>query len=312
LLISLQVEITNFVRLCGESVTGLKISDISSRSEVSYLKHFSPCSVSTLPLTSQVIISLENFMNEAKEWIADFPPLQQPMRFGNKAYRQWHERLQQRITSYLSILLSSFSSGPSSGIVTDTTAAVSSPSSSSSPLSHLSELAAYLSDSFGNERRIDYGTGHETNLVLFFLSLFKLHFLTRDDLPALVLRVFSSYLRTMRELQNIYFLEPAGSHGVWGLDDYHCLIYVWGAFQVCWNLVTTSSHSSLTVHSLSLCLSSRQAGGSRGDHTKECVRSAARDCIRQRIPLSGGHRVSPLLPIPPPTLLPLPSAQSIA
>jgi hypothetical protein len=94
------------------------------------------------------------------------------------------------------------------------------------------DLCAYLSDSFGNERRIDYGTGHETNLAIFFLCLLKLGLVTESDLSSLILRGFTSYIKTMRKLQRTYMLEPAGSHGVWGLDDYHCLIYVWGSCQV--------------------------------------------------------------------------------
>lgn len=103
--------------------------------------------------------------------------------------------------------------------------------------SYVTELSSYLCDAFGNPLRIDYGTGghpsllvqrfsslltincqtntgHETNFAIFGLCLFKLRLMSECDLGSFVLKSFTGYVKVMRKLQSVYFLEPAGSHGV--------------------------------------------------------------------------------------------------
>ncbi|KAL4151832.1 hypothetical protein PRNP1_008769 [Phytophthora ramorum] len=177
-----------FVKHLNESVKGKSIS--------------SDCEVS--PNVQKAV----DLVNEINSWIDEIPPIQQPMRFGNKAFRTFYDRVVERTPVMQENMLAEDLHGA------------------------VVELAAYLDDSFGNRVRIDYGTGHETSFIVWMCCLHKLGFFKQSDFPALVLRLFTTYLALMRRLQKQYMLEPAGSHGVWGLDDYHCLPFYFGSAQL--------------------------------------------------------------------------------
>lgn len=96
----------------------------------------------------------------------------------------------------------------------------------------VTELGIYFQESWGNRKRIDYGSGHELNFLSVLLCMKQLNILTELDYPSVILKAFTKYLLIMRKLQKTYWLEPAGSHGVWGLDDYHFLPFLFGASQL--------------------------------------------------------------------------------
>jgi len=121
-----------------------------------------------------------------------------------------------------------------------------------SPKEHeiITELRCYLHDSFGHPIRLDYGTGHECSFIVFLLSLCKIGCFNwtasggggdggggaKPTSPEVIghasLSLLHAYLNVTRGLQRDYMLEPAGSHGVWGLDDYHCVPFYLGACQM--------------------------------------------------------------------------------
>ena len=160
---------------------------------------------------------LYDFIERIHSMLDEVPPIDQPMRFGNKAFKTWIDNINANIDEDIAAMMQA--GNPN---FTHFKRAV-------------PELKEYLIDSFGSYERIDYGTGHELNFVMFIYCMCKLGIYTIDDYKPLINKVFQRYLTLMRRLQTYYYLEPAGSHGVWGLDDYQHLAFLYGAAQLCNN-----------------------------------------------------------------------------
>ncbi|XP_040013101.1 serine/threonine-protein phosphatase 2A activator isoform X4 [Xiphias gladius] len=156
---------------------------------------------------SETVEKLLDLLGTLDRWINETPPVDQPSRFGNKAYRSWYVKLDQEAEALVSTV-----------IPADKCAAA-------------PEIAVYLKESVGNPTRIDYGTGHEAAFAAFLCCLCKVGALRVDDQLAIVFKVFNRYLSLMRKLQKTYRMEPAGSQGVWGLDDFQFLPFIWGSSQ---------------------------------------------------------------------------------
>ena len=143
------------------------------------------------------------------------PPEKERQRFGNAAFRTWHERMAAVAPEAMATLLP--------GESADGAAIV--------------ELVSYWTTAFGNPQRIDFGTGHEAAFVMWLHAWLELSGDTLDGadarvLEAIGLRIVPAYLRVARKVQTVYCLEPAGSHGVWSLDDYHLLPFLLGSAQL--------------------------------------------------------------------------------
>ncbi|CAI4064325.1 hypothetical protein SKDZ_09G0190 [Saccharomyces kudriavzevii ZP591] len=157
-----------------------------------------------------MVNGLMGVLDKLAQLIDETPPLPGPRRYGNLACREWHYKLDEHLSQWLREML------PAEYHVV------------------VPELQYYLGNSFGSSTRLDYGTGHELSFMatvaaLDLLGVFP-HLRGND-----VFLLFNKYYTIMRRLILTYTLEPAGSHGVWGLDDHFHLVYILGSSQ--WQLL---------------------------------------------------------------------------
>ncbi|KAI4118893.1 MAG: hypothetical protein LQ345_001128 [Seirophora villosa] len=168
---------------------------------------------------SHAVRRLQGLLHRLNAVIDEVPPDPGPRRFGNVAFRQWYEAVEARLPDFLQDSL------PEQVLLF----------SHSSNVSVQAELQSYLLGAFGSAQRLDYGTGHELAFLAFLGCIWKLGGFDvssgGDEERAIVLGLIEPYLQLIRRLIKTYTLEPAGSHGVWGLDDHSFLPYLFGSAQ---------------------------------------------------------------------------------
>ena len=208
---------SNLTSFISSRTHDLILAFVFSLSESVADKSISSVDTSTAhPVIGKILTILDN----VEDAILRNPALDQAgSRFGNPAFR-----------SFLSSISADFSAWHG-GLGLECSASI-------------NEVSAYLEHSFGNYTRIDYGSGHELHFIIWLLCLNRLSLLPETAFSAVTLLIFPRYIKLLRNLQCTYYLEPAGSHGVWGLDDYHFLPFLFGASQLLHHPYITP----LTIH----------------------------------------------------------------
>lgn len=174
---------------------------------------------------SSNVAGINGLLQDISELVDSTPPDPGPRRFGNAAFRKWIALVEKKLESDNSGV-----AGVDKHLPTIVRRLL-----TSNPLAR-AELLHYLIRSFGSPERLDYGTGHELSFAAFLCGIWVLGgFKPGRDEKALVLRCFDAYFKLVRKLVLTFTLEPAGSHGVWGLDDHMFLPYIYGSAQLTTN-----------------------------------------------------------------------------
>ena len=234
---SAKAELLHFVEAMGKSC--------SSHHAPEDIQAFDPAQ--PLQGLSPSMACLHGSLQGMLAWVDEIPPsTTENIRFGNPAFRLWHARLVERSEGILRAILETRDCKDDDVVTVEeaahrglqATKEKTEDNQETPKDASIAQVSCYLHDSFGHATRLDYGTGHESSFLVLLLILSKVKCLGKEEAPSIAtlrattLSIFTQYLKLTRRLQTDYRLEPAGSHGVWGLDDYHCLPFYFGACQL--------------------------------------------------------------------------------
>lgn len=125
---------------------------------------------------------LKDYLEKLNTLLDQVPPVNQPMRFGNKAFVSWIAKVAETVDEDLLEIIS-----------------VGNPAFKN-PKLPIQEIKHYLLESFGNNERVDYGTGHELNFLVFLYCMCKIGVYSVNDYTVLINIIFQRYLELMRRI----------------------------------------------------------------------------------------------------------------
>ena len=123
------------------------------------------------PTTNECLLQFDPLFDKLEEIYNNNPPKKGDARFDDPVFKRFHEELTNKFTDLMNTTILSPKNMPKNIII---------------------ELKTYFLDCFGNQFRLDYGTGHELNFFCVLLILYKSKVYSKKDFPFLTLLIWST------------------------------------------------------------------------------------------------------------------------
>ncbi|ETW34094.1 hypothetical protein PFTANZ_05259 [Plasmodium falciparum Tanzania (2000708)] len=175
---SIYNDIIEFITNLNKSVVGV---------EMKPLEDFKLCNENDMINNDNFLFLSKNVYNifqlikNMNKCIDSCPPINQSSRFGNRGFQHFCDAYYKEVDEYLPHALSE--------------------SNIPNISEHTYQISYYLKNSIGNKKRIDYGTGHELNFLLFLFCLNKINFFIPSDYKHLVLVLYRQYIEKKELLE---------------------------------------------------------------------------------------------------------------